>query len=125
MAMEIGLANEQDRDHVAPLVEKVQDETGEAVEVEYADQGYRGEKPAKAAEGEGVESVVVKRHPDQHTFIVLPKRWIVERSFGWIARCRRFLRDYERLTEVLVCMHMVAFVCLLLRQTSQLTWGTS
>lgn len=125
LAMEAGPANEQDRDHVAPLMEKVQDETGGTVEVAYADQGYTGEKPAKAAEVEGVELVVVKRHPDQHTFIVLPKRWIVERSFGWIARCRRLLRDYERLTEVLVGMHMVAFVCLMLRQTSRLICGTS
>ncbi len=91
----------------------------------YADQGYTGEKPANAAEVEGVELVIVKRHPDQHSFIVLPKRWIVERSFGWVARCRRLLRDFERLSEVLVRMHMVAFVCLMLRQVSQLMWGTS
>jgi transposase len=125
LAMEAGPANEQDRDHVPPLVERVQNETGGTVEVAYADQGYTGEKAAKAAEVEGVELVVVKRNPEQHTFIVLPKRWIVERSFGWIARCRRLLRDFERLSEVLVGMHMVAFVCVMLRQISQLIWGTS
>jgi transposase len=88
---------EQDRDHVPPLVERVQDETGGTVEVAYADEGYTGEKATKV---EGVELVVVKRNPDQHAFIALPKRWTVERSFGWIARCRRLLRDFERLNEV-------------------------
>jgi transposase len=125
LAMEASPANEQDRDHVAPLMEHVQDETGGTVEVAYADQGYTGEKTAKAAEVEDVELVIVKRNPERQGFIVLPQRWVVERSFGWAARCRRLLRDFERLNELLVGMHMLAFVCVMLRQVSQFIWSSS
>lgn len=125
LAMEASPANEQDRDHVAPLVEQVQDKTGGTVEMAYADQGYTGEKAAKAAEVEGVQMVVIKRNREQQGFILLPKRWVVERSFGRVARCRRLLRDFERLSEVIVGMHMLAFICVMLRQFSQLLLSSS
>ena len=125
LAVQASAANEQDRDHVASLVEQVQDETGGTVELAYADQGYTGDKAAQAADAEGIELVVVKKAKGQQGLIVLPKRWVVERSFGWVARCRRLLRDFERLSEVLVGMHMVAFACVMLRQVSQFMAGTS
>ncbi len=56
---------------------------------------------------------------------MLPKRWVVERSFGWLARCRRLLRDFERLADVMVGMHMIAFVGVMLRQVIQLFWDSS
>ena len=65
------------------------------MELAYADEGYTGDDAAKAAATEGIELVVVKRPPDQKGFTVLPKRWVVERSFGWTARWRRLLRDVE------------------------------
>ena len=125
LAMLDSPANEQDRDYVAPLLEKIQDATGGSVEVAYADQAYSGENAAMAAETEGIELVVVKRAQGQKGFTVLPKRWVVERSFGWIARCRRLLRDFERLGEVLIGLHMVAFVCIMLHQVNQLLWNSS
>lgn len=118
-------ADEQDWAHVAPLLEKVQDVTGGNVKLAYADQGYTGEDAAKAADTEGIELVVVKRPPGQKGFTLLPKRWVVERSFGWMARCRRLLRDFERLGEVLTDLHMVAFVGVMLRQVSKLLWSSS
>ncbi len=118
-------ADEQDRDQVAPLLEQVQDVTGGSVEVAYADQAYTGEGAASAAQTEGVELVVVKRPPGQKGFSVLPRRWVVERSFGWIARCRRLLRDFERMGEVLVGFHMVAFACVMLQQISKLFGSSS
>jgi transposase len=45
-----------------------------------------------------------------------PKRWVVERSFGWMSRFRRLARDYERLAETLVGFHLIAFVILMVRQ---------
>ena len=123
--MHTSAADEQDRAHVAPLLEKVQHVTGGNVELAYADQGYTGEDAARAADTEGIELVVVKRSPDQKGFMVLSKRWVVERSFGWMARCRRLLRDFERLGEVLTGLHMVAFVGVMLRQASQLLEGSS
>jgi transposase len=125
LAVEASPANEQDRDHVAPLTEKVQDETGGTVDVAYVDQAYSGEAAAQAADTEGIELVVVKKAQGQRGFVLLPKRWVVERSFGWIARCRRLLRDFERLNEVLVGMHLVAFTCVMLQQVSQFIWGSS
>ena len=100
---------------MAPLLEKVQDVTGGNVELAYADQGSTAEDAARAADTEGIELVVVKRSPDQKGFTVLPKGWVVERSFGWMARCRRLLRDVERRGEVLTGLHMVEFVGLMLR----------
>lgn len=48
---------------------------------------------------------------------LLPRRWVVERSFGWTVRFRRLARDYERLADTLVGLHFVAFVCLMLSKT--------
>jgi transposase len=59
---------------------------------------------------------VVKRN-ELHTFVVLPKRWVVERSFGWLEKCRRFWKNCERkLNTSLQFMHL-AFLVLLLRRS--------
>lgn len=47
-------------------------------------------------------------------FVLLPRRWVVERSFGWLARFRRLLRDYERLPDVLSGLHFLVFAVLML-----------
>jgi len=59
-----------------------------------ANQGYTGEEPAQAAARHGVELIVVKRQEAKRGFILLPKRWIVERSFAWPTRLRRLAKDY-------------------------------
>jgi transposase len=120
LALDAHPAHEQDRTTAAPLVEKVQDATGGSIEIAYADQAYGGQETAQAVAEKGVELVIVKREPDQKGFVVLPKRWVVERSFGWIARCRRLLRDFERLAEVLTGLHMVAFTGIMLHQIIRL-----
>jgi transposase len=60
--------------------------------------------------------MVVKWAEAKRGFVLLPRRWVVERSFGWAARFRRLARDYERLTETLEGMHYVAFSLLMLRK---------
>jgi transposase len=107
-------ANEQDRAQVAELAEQVQRVTGGTVEVAFVDQGYTGEQPARDAASQGIRLEVVKLSQAKRGFILLPKRWVVERSFGWIARFRRLARDYERLPETLAGLHFLAFACLLL-----------
>jgi len=57
---------------------------------------------------------VVKHHEAKRGFILLPRRWVVERSFAWAARFRRLARDYERLTATLAAYHWLAFVSLML-----------
>jgi transposase len=114
LALSVTPANEQERAQVATLVEQVQEATGQNVEVAYADQGYTGEEPAEAAAQRGVRLVVVKLEEAKRGFVLLPKRWVVERSFAWAARFRRLARDYERLPDSLAGLHWLAFLTLML-----------
>ena len=56
---------------------------------------------------------MVKLPEAKRGFVLLPRRWVVERSFGWAARFRRLTRDYERLPETLAGLHYLAFACLI------------
>jgi transposase len=109
-------ANEQERAQVAELAAAVQEVTDEHVEVAFVDQGYTGEDVAQAAEEHGIRLEVVKLPEAKRGFVLLPRRWVVERSFAWAARFRRLARDYERLSGTLVGLHYVAFVCLMLHR---------
>ncbi len=113
LALLVTPANEQERKQVAELAEKVQEVTGESVEVAFVDQGYTGEQPAEDAKAEGIRLEVVKLPTAKHGFVLLPRRWVVERSQAWIARFRRLARDYERLSETLAGLHFLAFAILM------------
>ena len=79
-----------------------------------ADGGYTGEKFAQTIKTiSGAEVEVVKRN-EVHTFVVLPKRWIVERTFGWLDKCRRLWKNCERLLQNSFQMISLAFIRLLL-----------
>lgn len=123
LALHVTPANVDDRAEVGKLADAVQQATGETVELIYVDQGYTGEKPAKAARAQGVELCVVKLSEAKKGFVLLPKRWVVERSFAWMTRCRRLVKDYERYAETLAGFHVVAFVCLLLKRAADLMQG--
>lgn len=116
LALHVTPANEQDRAQVAELVQQVQQMTGAAVEVAFVDQGYTGAQAAAAAEAEGIRLEVVKLPEAKKGFVLLPRRWVVERSFGWMLRFRRLARDYERLAETLIGFHLIAFVMLMVKQ---------
>ena len=107
---------EQDRAQVAALAAQVQAVTGESVTLADVDQGYTGEQPAADAAAHGIQLEVVKLPEAKRGFVLLPKRWIVERDFAWSARFRRLARDYERLPTVLAGLHFVVFTCLMLAQ---------
>jgi len=106
-------ADEQDRAQVGELAERIQEATGESVEIAFVDQGYTGDLPAADAQAHGIRLEVVKLPTAKRGFVLLPRRWVVERSFAWMARFRRLARDYERLSETLVGLHFVAFAILL------------
>jgi transposase len=106
-------ANEQERAQVAELAELVQVATGDSIEVAFVDQGYTGEQAADAAQQQGIRLEVVKLPTAKRGFILLPRRWVVERSFAWMARFRRLARDYERLDDTLVGLHFIAFAMLM------------
>jgi len=120
LALHVTPANEQDRAQVEALAEAVQEVTGESVELAYVDQGYTGEEAFDAAAGHGIILEVVKLSEAKRGFVLLPRRWVVERSFGWAARFRRLARDYERLTETLAGLHYVAFSLLMLKKAAPL-----
>jgi transposase len=107
-------ANAQDREQVAQLLEDVQAVTGHSLQVAFADGGYTGAMAAQAASKQGVELQIVKMPDAVRGFVLLPKRWIVERSFAWKTRFRRLVRDYERLPETVAGLHFAAFAILML-----------
>lgn len=96
------------------LAQKVQHVTGGTVKPAFVDQGYTGQEPAQAAQEEGIELHVMKLQEARRGFVLLPRRWVVERGFGWVNRFRRLARDYERLPEALAGLHFVAFTILML-----------
>jgi transposase len=116
LALHVTPANEQERTRVGELAEAVQEATGESVELAYVDQGYAGERPAEEAEAHGIRLEVVKHLEAKRGFVLLPRRWVVERDFAWASRFRRLVKDYERLPTTLAGLHFVAFACLFLHR---------
>lgn len=76
---------------------------------------------AAAAHAHGLELAVVKLPEAKRDFVLLPKRWVVERDFAWAARFRRLASDYDRLAATLPGLHFLAFACLMLHRFTQLT----
>ena len=116
LALLVTPASAQERAQVEALAREVQAVTGEHVELAYVDQGYTGQGPAAAAAARGIRLEVVKHAEAKRGFVLLPRRWVAERSFAWAARFRRLARDYERLPETLAGLHFVAFACLMLHR---------
>lgn len=114
LALRVTAANEQERAQVAALAADVQTVTGESVELAYVDQGYTGEQAAEDAAAHGIALEVVKLEEAKRGFVLLPRRWVVERSIGWMRRFRRLAKDYERLPETVAGLHFLAFACLML-----------
>ena len=115
LALHATPANAQDRAQVERLAAAIQGATGSSVELAYVDQGYTGEEAATAAAAHGIQLEVVKLPEAKRGFVLLPRRWVVERSFAWTGRFRRLARDYERLQTTLEGFHYVAFALLALK----------
>lgn len=114
LALTVTGADVGDRTQVESLCAQVQKVTGETVSLVWADAGYTGENASQAAHKEGIELVVVKLDEAKRGFVLLPRRWVVERSFAWANRFRRLVKDYERLPETVKGLHFLAFACLML-----------
>ena len=125
LAVHVTPANAQERAQVATLAAAVQEATGDHVEVAFVDQGYTGEDAEQAAAERGIRLEVVKLPAAKHGFVLLPRRWVVERSFAWMAKFRRLARDYERLPETVAGLHFVAFACLMLHRVMPFLTGSS
>jgi transposase len=116
LTLHVTPADEQDRSQVEKLAADVQEVTGQHVQVAFVDQGYTGENAAQAAQGQGMRLEVVKLPEAKRGFVLLPRRWVVERSFAWMTRFRRLARDYERWPETLAGLHLLAFLILMLHR---------
>lgn len=116
LALKVTAANEQERHQVGELAAKLQKITGGTVEVSFVDQGYTGDDAADQASAHGIRLEVVKHTETKKGFVLLPRRWVVERTFGWLGRFRRLARDYERLATVLEGWHWLAFLTLIVKQ---------
>lgn len=92
LALHVTPATADDRTEVERLAAAVQQVTGESVELAFVDQGYTGEKPAAAAKQHGITLEVVRLPQAKRGFVLLPRRWVVERSFAWATKCRVSLR---------------------------------
>jgi transposase len=116
LALRVTTGKEQERHQVADLAAAVQEATGQTVTLAYVDQGYTGDQPIADAAAHGIRLEVVKHDGLKKGFVLLPRRWVVERSFAWMGRFRRLARDYERLSKTLAGWHWVAFLVLLLHR---------
>jgi transposase len=115
LALKVTAANEQERAQVGELADAIQQATHESVKVSFVDQGYTGKEAASQAQKRGIDLIVVKLEEAKRGFVLLPRRWVVERSFAWAARFRRLGRDYERLASTLAGLHWLAFGILMMR----------
>jgi transposase len=117
---QITAADVQDRDALPDLLEAVSRKSP-WVKLAFMDGGYAGDETARAAfEASRIHISVVKR-TDRAVkgFIVLPKRWIVERTFGWLNRSRRLAKDFETLIESSLAWFMLALTALLVRRIAR------
>ena len=94
------------------------------MDLAFVDQGYTGSKAADAAQAHGIALEVVKAPETKRGFVLLPRRWVVERSFAWATRCRRLVKDYEGYATTLAGLHIVASACLMLKQVERLMTGS-
>jgi len=120
LALVVTPASAQERAQVGQLAAAVQEVTAQSVDVAFVDQGYTGEEPAAAAQAEGIRLEVIKLPDAKRGFVLLPRRWVVERDFAWAARFRRLARDYERLADTLAGYHLLAFAMLMLHKLAAL-----
>ncbi|OGZ08576.1 MAG: transposase [Candidatus Lloydbacteria bacterium RIFCSPHIGHO2_02_FULL_50_13] len=111
----VSTANVTDRDGALLLVSHAT-ENFSAVETMLVDGGYSGEKFAHAVKHAIGATVEVVKRSELHTFKVIPRRWVVERSFAWLEKCRRLWKNCERKLSTSRQMIILAFISLLLRR---------
>ena len=108
-------ANLQDRDATRDLLSRAR-RRFPFIERIFADAGYQGPKMAKTIATTGRWKIEIVKRSDLHRFVVLPKRWIVERTFAWISRNRRLTRDFERYARTVAAFVRLAMIRIMLKR---------
>jgi transposase len=111
-------ADVQDRDGARLVLDRRTRRLFPFIERIFADAGYQGAKTAKAAARTGTWRIEIVKRNELHRFVVLPKRWIVERTLAWISRCRRLAKDFERHARKAVAFVRLAMIRLMLRRVT-------
>ena len=114
-------ANIQDRDGAALVLDQRTRALFPFIERIFADAGYQGPRVANAAASTGRWIVEIVKRNELHKFIVLPKRWIVERTLAWISRNRRLARDFERYATTVAAFIRLAMIRIMLRRLTTST----
>jgi transposase len=120
LAVVVTAASVQDRDGAHPLLALLR-ERFSTVSLAWADGGYAGRLVTWAATVLSLTVRVVKRTEDMTGFVVLPRRWVVERTFAWISKYRRCVRDYETLPAHHEAMVYLAMIMLMSRRLARTT----
>ncbi len=121
LGVSITPADVQDRDGLLPLLKEAR-RTFVFLKRLFADGGYSGQETRAAAKRVGkVDLEIVKRSDVAKGFLVLPKRWIAERTFGWLGRCRRLAKDFENLTRTQLAFVQLAMIRLMARRITRLS----
>jgi transposase len=109
-------ADVQDRDGARLVLDKRTRRLFPFIERIFADAGYQGPKAARAVAATGRWRIEIVKRSDLHRFVVVPKRWIVERTLAWISRCRRLAKDFERHARKAAAFIRLAMIRLMLRR---------
>jgi transposase len=113
-------ASLQDRDGAAQVLTKAVRRRFPFIEVVFADSGYQGPRVQEAAQKAGRWRVEIVRRPKEaEGFVVVAKRWIVERTLAWISRNRRLARDFENLARTATALVRLAMIKLMLRRLAR------
>jgi putative transposase len=115
LAVVVHPANIQDRDGAKLVIDKLIGRFPR-MRLVWADAGYAGKLIEWVWALTGWALEIVKRPRDSHHFQVLPRRWVVERTFAWLSRCRRLSKDYEALTETTEAWIHIPMIHLMLRR---------
>ncbi|HKF10954.1 MAG TPA: IS5 family transposase [Xanthobacteraceae bacterium] len=112
-------ANLQDRDGARLVLDRQTRRLFPFIERIFADAGYQGPKTAAAITATGKWKLEIVKRDQPHRFVVLPKRWIVERTFAWISRHRRLVRDFERYARSGAAFIRLAMIRIMLRRLTR------
>lgn len=113
--MRVTAASVQDRDGACQLLPQME-AAGERLATVYADGIYAGALEDLLAYLFGWTLVIIRKLPDQKGFVVLPKRWVVERTFAWLCKNRRLSKDYEFVPDSSEAMIRWAMIAKMTRQ---------
>lgn len=116
LSVAVHAADIQDRDGANLVIDKRTRALFPFIERIFADAGYQAKKTAQAVAAKGCWVLQIVKRSDAHRFVVMPKRWIVERTLAWISRNRRLARDFERYASTVVAFIRLAMIRIMLRR---------